>query len=495
MSKVYLVGAGPGDPDLITWKGRKLLAQADAVLYDNLAAADLLELAPRHAERIYVGKKRAEHPYRQEEICRMLIERARRGQTVVRLKGGDPFIFGRGGEEAEALADAGIDFEVVPGVTTPLGVAAYCGVPLTHREYTSVVTFVTGHDVERIDWQRVAAAEMLVLFMGWAHFGEIARRLIACGKPPETPALAVRWATRPDQKTLAGTLADLPRLVAEAGMTPPVTILIGETVRLRDKLNWFERLPLFGRRIVVTRAAEQAPALVERLRSLGAAVIELPAIAIRPLEDYSALDAAIGRLAEYDWLVFTSVNGVRFFFERLDRSCYDVRRLPPKLCAIGPATRRALEQLHLKVDLMPEEYVAEALVAAFSRQNMRGKRVLLARAAAARELLPEELGRLGASVDVVPAYRTVVPEDAAGRARQVFARPPDWVLFTSSSTVKNLVAAAGREALAGVRIASIGPVTSETVRSFGLEVAAEARPYTIDGLIEAVLCETNRKAS
>jgi uroporphyrinogen III methyltransferase/synthase len=495
MSKVYLVGAGPGDPDLITWKGRKLLAQADAVLYDNLAAADLLELAPRHAERIYVGKKRAEHPYRQDEICRMLIERARRGQTVVRLKGGDPFIFGRGGEEAEALADAGIDFEVVPGVTTPLGVAAYCGVPLTHREYTSVVTFVTGHDVERIDWQRVAAAEMLVLFMGWAHFGEIARRLIACGKPPETPALAVRWATRPDQKTLAGTLADLPRLVAEAGMTPPVTILIGETVRLRDKLNWFERLPLFGRRIVVTRAAEQAPALVERLRSLGAAVIELPAIAIRPLEDYSALDAAIGRLAEYDWLVFTSVNGVRFFFERLDRSCYDVRRLPPKLCAIGPATRRALEQLHLKVDLMPEEYVAEALVAAFSRQNMRGKRVLLARAAAARELLPEELGRLGASVDVVPAYRTVVPEDAAGRARQVFARPPDWVLFTSSSTVKNLVAAAGREALAGVRIASIGPVTSETVRSFGLEVAAEARPYTIDGLIEAVLCETNRKAS
>jgi uroporphyrinogen III methyltransferase/synthase len=495
MSKVYLVGAGPGDPDLITWKGRKLLAQADAVLYDNLAAADLLELAPRHAERIYVGKKRAEHPYRQEEICRMLIERARRGQTVVRLKGGDPFIFGRGGEEAEALADAGIDFEVVPGVTTPLGVAAYCGVPLTHREYTSVVTFVTGHDVERIDWQRVAAAEMLVLFMGWAHFGEIARRLIACGKPPETPALAVRWATRPDQKTLAGTLADLPRQVAEAGMTPPVTILIGETVRLRDKLNWFERLPLFGRRIVVTRAAEQAPALVERLRSLGAAVIELPAIAIRPLEDYSALDAAIGRLAEYDWLVFTSVNGVRFFFERLDRSCYDVRRLPPKLCAIGPATRRALEQLHLKVDLMPEEYVAEALVAAFSRQNMRGKRVLLARAAAARELLPEELGRLGASVDVVPAYRTVVPEDAAGRARQVFARPPDWVLFTSSSTVKNLVAAAGREALAGVRIASIGPVTSETVRSFGLEVAAEARPYTIDGLIEAVLCETNRKAS
>jgi uroporphyrinogen III methyltransferase/synthase len=490
MSKVYLVGAGPGDPDLITWKGRQLLAQADAVLYDNLAATALLELAPAHAERIYVGKKRAEHPYSQQEICLMLIERARRGQKVVRLKGGDPFIFGRGGEEAEALAEAGIDFEVVPGVTTPLGVAAYCGVPLTHREHTSVVTFVTGHDVDRIDWEKVGAAEMLVLFMGWAHFDEIARRLIAAGKAPETPALAVRWATRPDQQTLAGPLADLPRRVVEAGMTPPVTILIGPTVRLRDKLNWFERLPLFGRRIVVTRAAEQAPALADKLRSLGAAVLELPAIAIRPLEDYSVLDAAIDRLSDYDWLVFTSVNGVRFFFERLDCSRRDVRELPRKLCAIGPATRRELEKLHLKVDLMPEEYVAEALVEAFSREDMRGKRVLLARAAAARELLPEELRRLGAAVDVVPAYRTVIPEDAQERARQVFARRPDWVLFTSSSTAKNLVAIAGREALEGVRIASIGPVTSETVRSLGLNVAAEARPYTIDGLIEAILCAT-----
>ncbi len=298
----------------------------------------------------------------------------------------------------------------------------------------------------------------------------------------------MRWATRPDQKTLAGSLADLPQRVAEAGMTPPVTILIGETVRLREKLNWFERLPLFGRRIVVTRAAEQAPALADKLRSLGAAICELPAIAIRPLEDYSALDAAIEQLAGYDWLVFTSANGVRFFFERLDRSCLDVRRLPPKLCAIGPATRRQLEQLHLKVDLMPDEYVAEALVEAFSREPMRGKRVLLARAAAARELLPEQLRRLGASVDVVPAYRTVIPEDAPDRAREVFSRRPDWVLFTSSSTVKNLVAIAGREALEGVRIASIGPVTSETVRSFGLNVAAEARTYTIEGLIEAVLC-------
>jgi uroporphyrinogen III methyltransferase/synthase len=487
MSKVYLVGAGPGDPELITWKGRKLLAQADAVLYDNLASPALVELAPGHAERLYVGKKRSEHPYSQDEICRMLIERARQGKTVIRLKGGDPFIFGRGGEEAEALADAGVDFEVVPGVTTPLGIAAYCGVPLTHREHTSVVTFVTAHEVSRIDWEKVAAAETLVLFMGWAQFGEIARLLIAHGKPPETPALAVRWATRPDQQTLTGPLAELPRRVAEAGMKPPVTIVIGEVVRLRDKLNWYEQLPLFGRRFVVTRASEQAGVLAEKLRSLGADVAELPAIAIRPMDDYSALDAAIEKLPSYDWLVFTSVNGVRFFFERLDGSRRDTRDLPARICAIGPATRRELEKLHLKVDLVPEEYVAEALVRAFENCGMQGKRVLLARAAAARELLPGELRRLGASVDVAPAYRTVVPEDAAERARDVFARKPDWVLFTSSSTVRNLVTIAGREALDGVKVASIGPVTSETARSLGIEVNVEAKPYTIDGLIETVL--------
>jgi uroporphyrinogen III methyltransferase/synthase len=439
MSKVYLVGAGPGDPDLITCKGRRLIEQADSILYDHLANKALLELAPSHAERLYVGKKKAVHTYTQEKVCEMLIERARRGWNVIRLKGGDPFIFGRGGEEVEALAEAGINFEVVPGVTTPLGIAAYSGVPLTHREHTSVVTFVTGHDVAAMDWSKVAGSETLVLFMALTRFGEIAREMIAHGRPPDTPAMAVRWATRPDQKTLVGTLADLPRKIDEHGMKPPATIIVGDVVRLRDKLNWYERLPMFGSRVVVTRAQGQASELTSKLHSLGAAVAELPTIAIRPAANYAALDHAIANLASYDWLVFTSVNGVRHFLARLDASDRDLRYVRAKICAIGPATRAALEKLHLKVDVMPEEYVAESLVAAFSAYDMAGKRVLLPRAAVARDVLPKELARRGAQVDVVEAYRTVVPEDAAERARELFVHKPDWALFTSSSTVKNFV--------------------------------------------------------
>ncbi|MBI1792317.1 MAG: uroporphyrinogen-III C-methyltransferase, partial [Acidobacteria bacterium] len=406
MSKVYLVGAGPGDADLITWKGRLALASADAVLYDHLANPALLDLAPPRAERIYVGKKRAAHACSQEEICRMLIERARRGLNVVRLKGGDPFIFGRGGEEAEALADAGVAFEVIPGVTTPLGIAAYTGVPLTHRDHTSVVTFVTGHDPAQIDWSKVGAAETLVLFMGLAHLGEIARAILAQGRSPETPAMAVRWATRTDQQTVTGTLATLPALVEQQGLKPPATIVIGEVVRLREKLNWFERLPLFGRRIVVTRAHGQAEALSSKLHALGAQVIELPAIEIRPSADYTALDHAIARLAGYDWLVFTSANGVRFFLDRLDRSQFDLRALRGRIAAIGPATRAALERLHLKVDLMGAEYVAESLVEALGEHDLKGQRILLARAAVARDLLPVALRARGAEVDLVEAYRT-----------------------------------------------------------------------------------------
>lgn len=487
MSKVYLVGAGPGDPELITAKGRRLLEAADAVLFDHLVNPALVELAPKHAERLWVGKKGSERAYSQAEIIELLIERARRGQTVVRLKGGDPYIFGRGGEEAEALAQAGIDFEVVPGVTAVLGAAAYCGVPLTHRRHSSVVTLLTGHDVSRFDWVKLGASETLVLFMAWTHLEEIVRRLIGGGKPPETPALAVRWATCPRQQTVTAPLAELPGRVAGAGLKPPITVIIGEVVRLREKLNWFERLPLFGKRVVVTRAAEQAGAAVERLRALGAAAIELPVIAIRPLEDYSVLDEAIRRLPDYDWLIFTSANGVRYFFERLDASARDVRALPARICAIGPATRRALEAFHLKVDLVPEEYVAESLVRAFSSYELGGKRMLLARAETARELLPDELRRLGASVDIAPAYRTVMPEDAAERARVVFQTKPDWVLLTSSSIVRNLLAVAGRNALEGVKLASIGPVTSAAARQLGLAVAVEAQPYTIDGLVEAIL--------
>ncbi len=489
MKKVYLVGAGPGDPELITLKGRRVLEQADCVFYDHLANQALVDLAPLHAERLYVGKKVSQHTLPQEEITRLLIDRAQRGLAVVRLKGGDPFIFGRGGEEAEALAEAGIPFEVVPGVTSPLGIAAYAGVPLTHRRHTSVVTFVTGHDVERIDWARFGGSETLVIFMGLTNLARIAAEIIAHGRPPETPAIAVRWGTRPEQEVLVGTLASLPRLVEEHGLKPPATIIVGEVVALREKLSWFERLPLFGQRIVVTRGRSQASAMSEKLRALGATVIEFPTIEVRPADDYRPLDHAIERLGWYDWLIFTSANGVRFFLERLDASRADLRTLRARICAIGPATRRAIEALHLKVDLMPEEYMAESLVQAFAAHDLVGKRILLPRAAVARDLAPAELTRRGANVDVVEAYRTVIPDDAAERARTVFAaeRKPDWITFTSSSTVRNFVQAAGAEVLRGVRVASIGPVTTTTARGHRLEVAAEARPFTTDGLIEAIL--------
>jgi len=485
-AKVYLVGAGPGDPGLITVKGRKILERADSILYDHLASERLLDLAPAHAERVYVGKKRAVHEATQEEITAMLIERARSGQTVVRLKGGDPFIFGRGGEEMEALAAAGIAFEIVPGVTTPLGLAAYSGVPLTHREHTSAVTFVTGHSVEAIDWSKVGASETIVLFMGLVNFPAIAQELIKHGRSAETPAIAVRWATRPDQQTIVGTLGDLAGRIERAGMKPPATIVIGEVVALRERFNWFEKLPLFGKRIIVTRDRRQSSMLAEPLEALGAEILFVPVIEIADAAESNPLDQTIQNLASYDWLIFTSVNGVRHFVEALDRSNRDLRDLKAKLCAIGSSTRAAVEALHLRVDVTPEEYVAESLLDALAGEDLRGKRILLPRAAVARDLVPITLRERGALVDVVEAYRTIIPSDAAARAKEAFASKPGWITFTSSSTVTNLLAVTSRDALEGVKVASIGPVTSATAREAGLKVDVEAQPHTIEGLVEAI---------
>jgi uroporphyrinogen III methyltransferase/synthase len=492
MNKVYLVGAGPGDPGLITWKGRNLLAIADSILYDNLANEHLLDLAPKTCERIYVGKKKSVHAFPQEEICAMLVDRARRGLNVVRLKGGDPFIFGRGGEELEALADAGVAFEVVPGVTSPLGIAAYSGIPLTHRAHNKVLTFVTGHDVQGIDWSKVGQTETLVIFMGIFSIREIAAEIMRHGRSGETPAVAVRWGTRPDQETVTGSLATIADRIEHADLKPPATVIVGEVAGLGERLAWFEKLPLFGQKIVVTRAADQAAELSDRLRALGADAIELPVIALESPADPAPLDRAIENLGAYDWLIFTSVNGVRFFLDRLDQSRHDLRTLKARICAIGPATRKAIEDLHLKVDLMPEEYVAESVIKAFAAENLDGRKMLLPRAAVARDLIPVELAKLGAQVDVVEAYRNVVPSNAAARAHDIFSseKKPDWITFTSSSTVKNLLAITGREALEGVRIASIGPVTSSTLCAHGLTVNAEARQFTIDGLVEAILDRT-----
>jgi uroporphyrinogen III methyltransferase / synthase len=480
--KVYLVGAGPGDPGLITVKGKKILERADAVLYDNLASERLLEHAPAAAERIYVGKKRAQHEMSQEEISALLIERARRGWTVVRLKGGDPFIFARGGEEMEALAAAGIPFEIVPGVTTPLGLAAYTGVPLTHREHTSAVTFVTGHKVDAIDWGKIGSAETVVLFMGLVNFAAIAREMIARGRSPKTPAMVVRWATRPDQETLVGTLETLPDQIVQKALRPPATIVIGEVVALRERFSWFERLPLFGQRIVVTRDLRQAAELADPLEELGAEVLLLPVIEIQPPADPGPLERAMLQLHAYDWIIFTSVNGVRSFVNYLG----DIRSLRAKVCAIGPATAAAVEALHIKIDRLPKEYVAESLLEDLSADDLAGKRVLLPRAAVARDLVPAELARRGAKVDVVEAYRTGIPANAAARVREVLARNPTWITFTSSSTVKNFFALAGPESLDGVKIASIGPIASATARECGLSVDAEADPHTIPDLVDAI---------
>jgi uroporphyrinogen III methyltransferase/synthase len=485
--KVYLVGAGPGDPELITLKAKRLLESADCILYDHLAPAELLSLAPPAAERIYVGKKKSDHALSQDEICALLIDRGHRGRNVIRLKGGDPLLFGRGGEEAEALADAGIPFEIVPGVTSPLGIAAYTGVPLTHRDHTSVVTFITGHDVHKIDWSKVGASETLVIFMGLSQFDEIARRIVGGGRSASTPAMAVRWGTRPDQHVLTGTLETLPALIHAHALKPPATIIVGEVVDLHDKLNWFERLPLHGRCIVVTRAREQAGTLAALLHSLGAESIELPTIEIQPAADYTALDNALKHLRDYQWLIFTSANGVRCFLERLDRSASDLRSIRGRICAIGPATRDALERFHIKIDVTAKEYVAEGLLDSLVAHDLANARILIARAAVARDLLPTELRRRGAQVDVVEAYRTVPPADLAARAAAIIARQPDWITFTSSSTAQNLIDAIGADALRATRCASIGPITSATLRRNGITVAVEATRFTVPGLVEAIL--------
>jgi uroporphyrinogen III methyltransferase/synthase len=485
--KVYLVGAGPGHPDLITLRGRKALERADCVLYDNLANPRLLDYAPSHAELVYVGKKRSEHEFSQEEISAMLVERAHRGWIVVRLKGGDPFIFGRGGEEMEALSAADIPFEIVPGVTTPLGIAAYTGVPLTHREHTSAVTFVTGHRVDAIDWAKVGASETVVLFMGMANFTEIASEMIAKGRSPETPAMVVRWATRPDQQTVVGTLANLSQKIAEQKIRPPATFVIGEVVSLRGRFDWFDKLPLRGRRIVVTRDRRQAADLAERLEELGAETIFLPVIELREPSSSAAMDAAIHKLETYDWLIFTSANAVRYFVERVDASTRDLRALRARICVIGPGTKAAVEELHLKVDRVPREFVAEGLVEPFTGEDLKGKRILFPQAAVARDIVPVELRKLGAIVDVVEAYRTETPAGLKERATEVLAHKPDWITFTSSSTVTNLVNAVGAAALGGVKLASIGPVTSATLLAAGLNPDVEGDPHTIEGLVAALM--------
>ncbi len=497
--KVYLVGAGPGDPELITLKGLECIKNADVIIYDYLASPGLLKHAREHAEIIYVGKKGGDHTLSQDRINALIAEKAQKGLTVTRLKGGDPFIFGRGGEEAEVLIDARIPFEIIPGVTSAIAAPAYAGIPLTHRKFTSTIAFVTGHEdpskaESSIDWEAIARGIGTIVFlMGVKNLPHITDRLMHHGMPPETPVALVRWGTTPKQTTVSGTLATIVERTKAAGLKPPAIIVVGHVVKLREKMQWFETRPLMGKCIVVTRAREQASDLVKRLSDLGAECLECPTIKVSPPEDVKPLDSAIENLSSYDWLIFTSVNGVNFFFERLFQKNKDVRALKDiHTAVIGPATEKRLFDFGLKSDIVPESYRAESVIKAFAGKDVTGKEILLPRAEEARPVLPLELKKMGAAVDEVTAYRThAVKDNADVLSARLKERSIDMITFTSSSTAKNFHALFPNEDLKdlmqGVTIASIGPVTADTARDLGFDVHIVAESYTIPGLCQAIL--------
>jgi uroporphyrinogen III methyltransferase / synthase len=497
---VFLVGAGPGDPGLITLRGAKLLEQADVVVYDYLSNPRLLNYCP-HAEMIYVGKKAAAHSMPQEQINALLIEKARAGKRVVRLKGGDPFVFGRGGEECQALADAGIALEVVPGITAAIAAPAYAGIPVTHRDFNSSFTFITGHEREDgqeppndIAWDAIAKLPCIAFYMGAKSLPKICQRLIENGMASETPAATIQWGTMPAQRTLVSTLARLAQDVAAAGVSAPAITIIGKVVELRQSLAWVERRPLFGQTIVVTRTRQQASGISDKLEELGAAVIEAPTIELQEPVDLTAVDAALNHVGNFDWVCFTSANGVTAARKRLAELGKDARAFgKAKLAAIGSATAQAIErELCLKVDLCPPSFVAEALAEEFLKRNeVAGRRFLLLRADIARPLLRERLIEKGAAeVSDVALYETHPAKGLpAGLIEAIDAGRINWITFSSSSTVKNLLSLLGpdyRNRLSRTKLASIGPVTTATLREAGLAPTAEARTFNIDGLIEAI---------
>jgi uroporphyrinogen III methyltransferase / synthase len=498
--KVYLVGAGPGAADLITVRGAQILALADVVIYDHLINEQLLNLAPAGAELIYGGKRSGgERALDQDRINQLMIERARAGRQVVRLKGGDPFIFGRGGEEAEALAVAGVEFEVVPGITSAIAVPAFAGIPLTHREHGSFVAFVTGHEDETKDggavpWDDLARAARnrgtLVILMATAHIGAIAARLIAAGMAPETPAAAIAHGTGASQMTVSATLVALAGDAQSAGLTPPAVIVIGQAAALRDRLKWFERRPLFGRRIVVTRALGASGPFARALSDLGADVIELPTIETAAPDSYTALDRAIAQIGSYHWVIFTSATGVDALMVRLGQTGHDVRELAGAgIAAIGPATAARLGHYGLRPAAVPGEYRAEAIVEAVGAERIAGARILVPRAQVAREALIDLLRARGAAqVDVAAAYQTIRPTPPALDAvRELASRGAiDLVTFTSSSTVTNFCEMVGDAVAKGMAAAAIGPITAETARARGLRVVAQPASYTVDGLCAAI---------
>ena len=492
--KVYLVGAGPGDLGLVTLRAKECIERADVIVYDHLANPETLAWARDGAEIIYAGKKAGAHTLSQDEINKLIVEKARDGKNVVRLKGGDPFVFGRGAEEAKAMAEEGIGFEVVPGITSAIAGPAYAGIPVTHRSDNSHVTFFTGHEdpsksESSVDYSALAKlGGTQVMLMGVERIGQITREMRDKGVRPDLPVALVRWATTGRQQTLIGTLENIGQRVVESGFEAPAVAVFGDVIALRKELNWYEQRPLSGKRIVVTRTRKQAGALTSELRALGADVMELPTIRIEPPTDLREFGELVQDAHVYDWIVFTSPNGVDAFFEMFFKLYDDAREIGgAKIAAIGPATAQRVRDFHLHVDLQPEEFVAEAVVREFHKLGgVENLRILLARAEKARDVLPKELSKLGAIVDEAFAYRTV-PEtrDVTGARQRFVEEGADLITFTSSSTVENFLAL-GLPWPKRMQVASIGPITSKTARENGLKVDIEARRHDIAGLVEAI---------
>jgi uroporphyrinogen III methyltransferase / synthase len=492
--KLYLVGAGPGDLGLVTLRAKECIEQADVIVYDHLANPEMLGWARDNAEIIYAGKKAGEHSLSQQEINALLAEKACEGKQVVRLKGGDPFVFGRGAEEAKAIVDAGIEFEIVPGITSAIAGPAYAGIPVTHRSENSHVTFFAGHEdpaktESAIDYAALAKlGGTQVMLMGVERLEAITSEMLKQGVREDLPVALVRWATTGRQETLTGTLRNIAQRALDRGFEAPAVAVFGEVVALRESLNWCEKRPLSGKRVVVTRTRKQASVLSSNLRALGADVLELPTIRIEPPSDLRAFAELVQDAHTYDWIVFTSANGVEAFFEIFFKLYDDAREIGGvRIATIGPATAQRVKDFHLHVDLQPDEFIAEAVVREFRKQgDVENLRILLVRAEKARDVLPKELSTLGAIVDEAFAYRTV-PEtrDITGARRQLLEQGADLITFTSSSTVENFLAL-GLPWPKGMQIASIGPITSKTARDCGLKIDIEARRHDIDGLLEAI---------
>jgi uroporphyrinogen III methyltransferase/synthase len=502
---VYLVGAGPGDPGLLTLRGAALLASADVVVYDHLANPQLLTHCPQ-AKLIYVGKQSSAHTLTQDQINLLLVEQAKPGNRVVRLKGGDPFIFGRGGEECQTLREAGIRFEVVPGITASVAASAYAGIPVTHRDFNNSFTLITGHEQEGkeptggtgggddgIDWPTIARLPCVAFYMGVKSLSKICAKLIEHGKDPATPAATIQWGTKPQQRTVVATIGDLPEKVAAARIGPPAITIIGKVVSLRPTLNWFETRPMFGQTVVVTRTRQQASELSSQLSEMGANVIEAPTIELVAPSDWSSVDRALQSAAGYDWIIFTSANGVRFTKQRLLDTGSDVRAFgKAKIAAIGNATADAIrDELSLRVDLCPQQFVAEALADELIQSNqVAGKKFLLLRADIARPILADKLREAGATVDDIPVYET---QTAAALPPALLtaldAGQVTWITFASGGTARNFVKLLGPGyivRLSGVKIASIGPITTAALRELGLEPTVQAETFNIGGLVKAM---------